>query len=83
MRENSTVAFVNAVMQSPQWNSTVIFLSWDEFGGLYEHVPPPQLDAWGPGPRVPSLIISPFAKRGCVEHQQLEFSSVVRFIEEV
>jgi phospholipase C len=81
--ENSTVAFVNAVMQSPQWNSTVIFLSWDDFGGFYDHVPPPQLDAWGLGPRVPLLIISPFAKRGYVEHQQLEFSSVVRFVEEV
>jgi phospholipase C len=44
---------------------------------------PPQLDAWGLGPRVPLLIISPFAKHGCVEHQQLEFASVVRFIEEL
>jgi phospholipase C len=81
--ENSTVAFVNAVMRSPLWNSTVIFLSWDDFGGFYDHVPPPQLDAWALGPRVPLLIISPFTKRGYVEHQQLEFSSVVRFIEEV
>jgi phospholipase C len=81
--ENSTVKIVNALMNSPEWSSTVIFVSWDDFGGFYDHVAPPQLDQLGLGPRVPLLIISPFVKSGYIEHQQLEFSSVVKFIEEV
>ena len=81
--ENSTVAIVNAIMNSPLWSSTVIFVSWDDFGGFYDHVAPPQLDLLGLGPRVPLLIISPFAKSGYIEHQQLEFSSVVKFVEEI
>jgi len=80
--ENSSVMIVNAIMNSPLWSSTVIFISWDDFGGFYDHVPPPQLDVFGLGPRVPLLIISPFMKSGFIEHQQLEFSSVVKFIEE-
>jgi phospholipase C len=81
--ENSTVTLVNAIMNSPAWNSTVIFISWDDFGGFYDHVPPPHLDAIGLGPRVPLLIVSPFVKSGFIEHQQLEFASVVKFIEEI
>jgi len=81
--ENSTVKIVDALMNSPMWSSTVIFVSWDDFGGFYDHVPPPQVDELGLGPRVPLLIISPFVKSGYIEHQQLEFSSVVKFIEEV
>jgi phospholipase C len=81
--ENSSVAFINAVMQSPAWNSTVIFVAWDDFGGFYDHVAPPQVDTWGLGPRVGLLVISPFAKSGYFEHTQLEFSSIVRFIEEL
>lgn len=81
--ENSTIAMVNAIMKSPAWDSTVIFISWDDFGGFYDHVPPPRLDALGLGPRVPLLIISPFVKSGFIEHQQLEFASVVKFVEEV
>ena len=81
--ENSSVALINAVMQSPAWNSTVIFVSWDDFGGFYDHVPPPQVDASGLGPRVGLLITSPYAKSGYIEHTQLEFSSIVRFIEEL
>lgn len=81
--ENSSVSFVNAIMNSPEWGSTVIFISWDDFGGFYDHVAPPQLDLLGLGPRVPLLIISPFARSGYIEHTQLEFSSVVKFIEEV
>jgi len=81
--ENSSVKIIDAIMNSPMWSSTVIFISWDDFGGFYDHVPPPQLDLLGLGPRVPLLIISPFVKSGYIEHQQLEFSSVVKFIEEV
>lgn len=57
--------------------------SWDDFGGFYDHVPPPQVDESGLGPRVGLLIISPYAKSGYIEHPQLEFSSIVRFIEEL
>jgi phospholipase C len=81
--ENETIALVNAIMNSSFWNSTAIFISWDDFGGLYDHVAPPQLDAWGLGPRVPLLIVSPYSKSGYIEHQQLEFSSVVKFMEEL
>lgn len=81
--ENSTVQIVNAIMKSPFWSSTAIFISWDDFGGFYDHVAPPQIDQFGLGPRVPMIIISPFAKPGYLEHQVLEFSSIVKFIEEV
>jgi phospholipase C len=60
--ENWTVQQVNAVMQGPLWNSTAIFITWDDFGGFHDHVPPPKLDQFGLGPRVPLLIISPLAK---------------------
>jgi len=60
--EDSTVNIVNAIMNSPAWSSSVIFISWDDFGGFYDHVAPPQVDVYGLGPRVPMLLISPFAK---------------------
>jgi len=79
--ENQTTAFVNAVMQGPAWNSSVIFVTYDDFGGFYDHVPPPQLDQQGLGPRVPLLIISPFAKPGYISHTLYEHSSLVKFVE--
>jgi phospholipase C len=82
MGENWTVAQINAVMQGPEWNSTAIFVTWDDFGGFYDHVPPPNTDQFGFGPRVPLLIISPFAKAGFISHSQYEFSSVLKFIEQ-
>lgn len=80
--ENWTVQQINAVMQGSEWNSTAIFLTWDDFGGFYDHVAPPDLDALGLGPRVPLLIISPYAKPGYISHTQYEFSSVLKFVEE-
>jgi len=80
--ENWTVQQINAVMQGPQWNSTAIFLTWDDFGGFYDHVAPPITDQFGLGPRVPLLIISPYAKAGYISHTQYEFSSILKFIEE-
>lgn len=82
MSENWTVQYVNAVMESKYWRSTAIFLTWDDFGGFYDHVPPPHYDVMGLGPRVPLLIISPWAKEGYVDSTVYEFSSVVRFIED-
>jgi phospholipase C len=80
--ENWTVAQLNAVMQGPEWDSTVVFLTWDDFGGFYDHVAPPVADNFGFGPRVPFLIISPWVRRGHITHTTLEFSSVLKFIEE-
>jgi phospholipase C len=81
--ENWTVDQINAVMQGPDWDSTAIFLTWDDFGGFYDHVPPPQVDLYGLGPRVPMIIISPYAKPGFISKTQYEFSSVVKTIEEM
>ena len=55
---------INAIMQSPVWNSTAIFLAWDDWGGFYDHVPPPRVDVNGYGLRVPGLVISPYARTG-------------------
>ncbi len=81
--ENWTVQQIKAVMQGPrtQWNNTVIILTWDDFGGLYDHVPPPYHDQYGLGIRVPLLIISPRVIRE-VYHTEVEFASVLRFMEE-
>lgn len=79
--DNLTAQFVNAVMQGPAWNSTAIFVTYDDFGGSYDHVPPPQLDQFGLGPRVPLLIISPFAKPGYISHTVYEHSSLLKFVE--
>jgi phospholipase C len=79
--ENWTVNVLNALMQSPQWESTVVFITWDDFGGFYDHVPAPQVDRFGFGPRAPLLIISPFAKRGYVSPTVYEQSSILKFIE--
>ena len=79
--EGWTVRQFNAVMQGPDWESTALFLTWDDFGGFYDHVPPPNVDDLGLGPRVPLLIISPYAKSGYVSHTVYEFSSFLRFVE--
>jgi len=79
--ENWTVAQLNALMEGPDWASTALFLTWDDFGGFYDHVPPPVLDKFALGPRVPLLIISPYARKGMVTHTQYEFSSFLAFVE--
>jgi phospholipase C len=73
---------VNAVMRSPDWSSTAIFLAWDDWGGFYDHVRPPKVDANGYGLRVPGLVISPYARRGYVDHQVLSFDAYLKFIED-
>jgi phospholipase C len=78
---NWTAAQVSAIQNGPDWPSTVIFISWDDFGGFYDHVPPPQVDLLGFGFRAPLLIISPFARHGLIFHEPADFSSLVRFIE--
>jgi phospholipase C len=73
---------INAVMRGPDWNSTAIFLTWDDWGGFYDHVAPPRLDGQGLGMRVPGLVISPYARRGLIDHRMLSFDSINRFIED-
>ena len=81
--ENWTVQQINAVMQGPEWNSTAIFLTWDDFGGFYDHVPPPAAeDEYGLGLRVPLLIISPYALAGHISNTQYEPASLLKFVEE-
>jgi phospholipase C len=70
-------------MQSPAWNSTVILLAWDDWGGFYDHVPPPSVDANGYGLRVPALVISPYARRGTIDHQVLSFDAYLKLIEDI
>jgi phospholipase C len=70
-------------MQSPYWNSTAILLTWDDYGGWYDHVPPPQVDAYGYGFRVPCLIISPYARQGFIDHTVADHTSMLKFIESV
>lgn len=73
---------INAVMKSPDWNSTAIFLSWDDWGGFYDHVAPPSVDQNGYGLRVPGIVISPYAKTGYIDHQTLSHDAYVKFIED-
>ncbi|HSL11792.1 MAG TPA: alkaline phosphatase family protein, partial [Actinomycetota bacterium] len=87
--ENWTVEQVNAIMGSEYWASTAIVIVWDDFGGFYDHEPPPHYDIMGLGPRTPALIISPWTRPGdnpdggSIDSTVYEFSSVLRFIEEL
>jgi phospholipase C len=74
---------MNALMHSRYWKTSAVFLGWDDFGGFYDHVPPPHVDLYGLGPRVPALVISPWAKRGYIDHTTYDFSSVLKTIEEL
>lgn len=73
---------INAVMRSPYWQDSVIILTWDDYGGFYDHVPPANVDRYGYGPRVPALIISPYARPGFICHTRFDFTSPLKLIEE-
>jgi phospholipase C len=73
---------INTIMRGPDWNSTAIFLAWDDWGGFYDHVVPPEVDANGYGLRVPSIVISPYARTGDVNHHTLSFDAYNKFIED-
>jgi len=75
-------SLINAVMRGPDWNSTAIFLAWDDWGGFFDHVRPPVVDMNGYGLRVPAIVISPYAKRGYIDHQTLSFDAYAKFIED-
>jgi phospholipase C len=72
---------ITALMQSSAWNNSALFFTYDEGGGYFDHVAPPQVDAYGMGFRVPTLVISPYAKKGYVSGQLYEHSSILKFIE--
>jgi phospholipase C len=73
---------INAIMRSPDWKSSAIFVTWDDWGGFYDHVRPPRVDSQGYGFRVPALLISPYAKRGHIDHQILSTDAYLKFIED-
>jgi phospholipase C len=77
-------ALINTIMKSPYWRSSVIFLSWDDWGGFYDHVQPPKVDSAGYGLRVPGLVISPWVKHaGLIDQQVLSHDAYLKFIEDV
>jgi phospholipase C len=80
--QSYVTSVINAVMKSPDWDSTAIFLAWDDWGGFYDHVVPPTVDQNGYGLRVPGMVISPYAKTGYVDHQTLSFDAYDKFIED-
>jgi phospholipase C len=79
--EQRIVRMIEAVKASKVWPRTAIVISWDDYGGFFDHVPPPVIDRWGPSNRVPTIIVSPWAKRSHVDSTQYETVSILRFIE--
>lgn len=79
--EGHAVKLINAVLNGPNGKDAVIIVTYDENGGFWDHVAPPKIDSWGPGTRVPALVISPFAKKGYVDHTSYETVSILAFIE--
>jgi len=79
--QQHVVDLVNAVKASPSWADTAIIITYDENGGRWDHVAPPVKDKWGPGLRVPTIIVSPYAKKGFVDHTEYDTTSILKFIE--
>ncbi|HEY7401548.1 MAG TPA: alkaline phosphatase family protein [Actinomycetota bacterium] len=80
--EAHVTRMINAAMNGPDWDSTAIFVTWDDWGGFYDHVEPPFVDVNGYGIRVPGLVISPYAKQGYIDHQVLSFDAYLKLIED-
>ena len=72
---------VNAIRASAYWKDVAVIITYDEYGGRWDHVPPPRGDRWGPGTRIPAIIVSPYAKKGFVDHTQYDTTSILAFIE--
>jgi phospholipase C len=80
--QSYVTGLINAIAQGPDWNSTAIFLSWDDWGGFYDHVAPPKVNQMGYGLRVPAMVISAYARKGYIDHQVLSHDAYVKFIED-
>ena len=81
--QSYVTGLINAIMQDPDWNSTAVFLAWDDWGGFYDHVVPPHVDVNGYGLRVPALVISAYARKGFIDSQTLSFDAYLKFIEDL
>ena len=79
--ESHAVELIEAVKASPFWERSAIVVTYDDFGGWYDHVPPPPIDRWGPGGRVPTIIVSPWARQGYVDSTPYDHTSILKFIE--
>jgi phospholipase C len=79
---NYVTRVIDTIMNGPDWSSTAIFLAWDDWGGFYDHVVPPHVDGLGYGLRVPGIVISPYARKGYIDHQTLSFDAYLKFIED-
>jgi phospholipase C len=79
--QQHVASLVSAIQASPYWKDTAIIITYDEHGGAWDHVAPPAGDRWGPGSRVPTIIISPYAKEGFVDHTQYDTTSILKLIE--
>ncbi len=79
--EMHVAQMIDLIQKSPAWKDTAIIVTYDENGGFWDHVGPPKMDQWGPGSRVPALIISPYAKKGYVDHTVMDTTSILAFIE--
>jgi acid phosphatase len=79
--EQHAADLIRRVKASAYWEKTAVILTYDDFGGWYDHVAPPKVDRWGPGGRVPMLVISPHARKGFVDHTLYDHTSILRFIE--
>ena len=79
--ENHTKAIIDAIRASSLWADTAIIVTYDENGGFWDHVAPPVVDRWGPGTRVPAIVISPFARKRAVDHHRYDTTSILALIE--
>ncbi len=79
--DNEVKEVVDAIRSSSIWSSTAIIITYDEYGGFWDHVAPPKGDRWGPGTRIPAIIVSPFAKKGFIDHTVYDTTSILKLIE--
>ncbi len=79
--ENRARVLIRMIEKSDLWKDSLIIVTYDENGGLWDHVAPPKVDRWGPGARVPTLVIGPMAKKGVVDHTQYDTTSILKLIE--
>ncbi len=80
--QSYVTGLINAIMEGPDWDSTAIFLTWDDWGGFYDNAIPPHVDAEGYGFRVPAIVISPYAQAGVIDHDVFSFDAFAKFIED-